>query len=66
MIGLKAVRLLKGRDVKEGGGGLSGGEEGGKGGGRSLGGFCFGWAGIGGGNGWVDFWEWACWAFFLL
>lgn len=68
-VGLKAVRLLKGPDVKAAAarGGLSGGgAEGGKGGGRSLGDFCLGWGGIGGGNGSVDSWEWACWAFFLL
>ena len=59
MIGLKAVRLLKGRDVKAAGG-VSGGEEEGKGGGPTLGQFCLGWGGIGGGNGWAGFWEWAC------
>lgn len=65
--GRKAVRLLKGRDVKAARGrGLSGGEEGGKGGGPILGGFCLGWGRIGGGNGWAGFWEWPCWAFFLL
>lgn len=74
MIALKAVRSLKGRDVKAAGAGLSGGEEegggggGGKGGGGPifLGGFCLGWGGTGGGNGWAGFWEWPCWAFFLL
>lgn len=67
MIGVKAVRLLKGRDVKAGEGeGVSGGEEAGNGGGPNLVLFCLGWGGIGGGNGLVGFWEWACWAFFLL
>lgn len=69
MIGEKAVRLLKGRDVKEGEEGVLGGREEEEGGGtkdgRILGGFCLGWGRIGGGNGLGGFWGWGCWGFFL-